>query len=173
MSWPHEHARIRSIDVVVPSKFQTSQLRAPPKLITHTPGVDGLVHVSKIQDRAKTSPEEMREKFSPGQEVQVYILAVSEEEGKLSLTMVPPKSKADLSQFQDLPAGTLLDGTVVSTTTYGAFVRLPGGIDGMVHISEICDERIENVTDKLNVGDEVSFDRFVSVYEKSGILCMH
>ena len=51
--------------------------------------------------------------------------------------------------------GTLLDGTVVSTTAYGAFVRLAEGVDGMVHISEISDQRLEAVTEVLNVGDQV------------------
>jgi small subunit ribosomal protein S1 len=51
--------------------------------------------------------------------------------------------------------GDVVTGTVTKITSFGAFVELKDGIDGLVHISQISEERIEKVKDKLNVGDEV------------------
>jgi predicted RNA-binding protein with RPS1 domain len=117
-----------------------------------------LVHISKVQSGAKLSAEELKERFTVGQEVQCRILSVSADTNKLSLTMLEPEKQADLSKFADLPEGTWLDGTVMSITQYGAFINLKHDgedVDGMAHISELSEERLEAVTDAVNVGDQV------------------
>jgi small subunit ribosomal protein S1 len=116
------------------------------------------VHISKVQAGAKVSAEELKERFSVGQEVQCRILSVSADTNKLSLTMLEPEKQADLSKFADLPEGTWLDGTVMSITPYGAFINLKHAgedVDGMAHISELSEERLEAVTDAVNIGDQV------------------
>lgn len=63
--------------------------------------------------------------------------------------------------------GEICSGTVVGITNFGAFVRLPHGKDGLVHISEIAEERVENVNDHLEKGQEVQV-RVMDIDESRG-----
>ena len=62
------------------------------------------------------------------------------------------RRKKEVPNFNE---GQVFDGKVVRVANFGAFVELPGGIDGLLHISKLSDERVENVTDVVNVGDRV------------------
>ncbi|KAG5183776.1 30S ribosomal protein S1 [Tribonema minus] len=118
-------------------------------------GVDGLLHISKIEEGVALTPAQLRERLSVGQEVSVRILSVDVAANKLSLTMIADKPEPDLSALAARSPEEWIEGSVVSTTTYGAFVHLGDGIDGMVHISELGEGRVDAVTDVLNVGDAV------------------
>ena len=56
----------------------------------------------------------------------------------------------------DLAVGAIVEGKVTGITKFGAFVRILPGVDGLVHISEISNDRVEKVSDVLSVGDEVT-----------------
>ncbi len=62
------------------------------------------------------------------------------------------RKKREIPKFSE---GQIFDGKVVRVANFGAFVELPGGIDGLLHISKLSDDRVENVTDVVNVGDKV------------------
>ena len=116
-------------------------------------GIDGMVHVSDMSHTRKINhPSEMVKK---GDEVDAIVLDVDSNSQRISLGMkqltVDPWDEIDLH----FKIGDLVKGTVSKITSYGAFVELKEGIDGLVHISQISEERIEKVKDVLNAGQEI------------------
>ena len=90
-----------------------------------------------------------------GDKVEVYIKSLDTENQKVSLGYKKAEDNPWERLKNEYPIGSVFHAPVVSTTKFGAFVRILPGIDGLVHISEISRERVEKVTDVLNVGDEV------------------
>ena len=115
-------------------------------------GVDGLVHITNLNWGHPTHPSEA---VSVGEEIQVKILSLDPENDRVSLsrkaTMPNPWSVAE----EKYPVGSVVEGKVVRITTFGAFVELEPGLDGLVHISQCALTRIAKVEDALNVGDIV------------------
>ena len=117
-------------------------------------GIDGMVHVSDMSWTRKINhPSEMVKK---GDEVDAIVLEVSIENQRISLGM---------KQLTDDPwenidrlyrMGDVVKGKVARVAGYGAFIELENDIDGLVHISQISEERVEKVKDHLKEGDEVS-----------------
>ena len=115
-------------------------------------GVDGLVHISELSwDRIKHPSEVLK----VGDQVEVYIKSLDTEKQKVSLGYKKAEDNPWERLKNEFPIGSVFKAPVVSTTKFGAFVRILPGIDGLVHISEISRERVEKVNDVLNVGDEV------------------
>jgi small subunit ribosomal protein S1 len=116
-------------------------------------GIDGMIHVSDLSWTRKINhPSEMLKK---GQEVEAVVLGIDKANQRISLGMkqleTDPWSEID-GRFK---VGEVVKGRVSKIASFGAFVELEDDIDGLVHISQISEERIEKVKDKLNVGDEV------------------
>jgi (E)-4-hydroxy-3-methyl-but-2-enyl pyrophosphate reductase len=116
-------------------------------------GVDGLLHISEMTWEKIHHPSEF---VKVGDEIEVYIKSLDREEGKVSLGHKKPEDNPWLKLENEYSVGDVLQGTVVSLTKFGAFVRILPGIDGLVHISEISWDRIEDPADVLKVGDEVN-----------------
>jgi small subunit ribosomal protein S1 len=117
-------------------------------------GIDGMVHVSDMTwNRKVNHPSEVLKK---GDEVDAIVLDVDPSQQRISLGMKQlaedPWSDID-SHFK---IGDVVTGTVSKITAFGAFVELKDGIDGLVHISQISEERIEKVKDHLKAGQEVT-----------------
>jgi small subunit ribosomal protein S1 len=117
-------------------------------------GIDGMVHVSDMTwNRKVNHPSEVLKK---GDEVDAIVLDVDPSQQRISLGMKQlaedPWSDID-SHFK---IGDVVKGTVSKITAFGAFVELKDGIDGLVHISQISEERIEKVKDHLKAGQEVT-----------------
>ena len=117
-------------------------------------GIDGMVHVSDMSWTRKINhPSEV---FKKGDDVDATVLDVDPQQQRISLGMKQllndPWSDID-SHFK---IGDVVTGQVTKLTSFGAFVDLKDGIDGLVHISQISEERVEKVKDVLNAGDEVS-----------------
>ena len=117
-------------------------------------GIDGLVHISDISwvQRVK-HPSEL---FSEGQEVEAVVTNIDEQNQRFSLSI------KDLDQdpwAHHIPAryreGSVAQGVVKKLTEFGAFIELEQGIEGLVHISEISDDRVDNPSDELKEGQEV------------------
>lgn len=116
-------------------------------------GIDGMVHVSDMSWTRKINhPSEMLKK---GDEVDAIVLLVDPDNQRISLGIkqlsVDPWEEID-SLFK---IGDLVTGKVSKITNYGAFVELKNDIDGLVHISQISEERVGKIKDVLKVGDEV------------------
>jgi len=117
-------------------------------------GIDGMVHVSDMSWTRKINhPSEALKK---GDEVEAIVLDVDPDQQRISLGMkqlaVDPWS--DIDSFFKI--GDVCTGTVSKITSFGAFIELKDGIDGLVHISQISEDRIEKVKDVLEAGQEVT-----------------
>ena len=115
-------------------------------------GVDGLCHISELSWNRIKHPGEV---VNVGDTIEVYVKALDTENHKVSLGYKKAEDNPWVKLQNEYPIGSVFTAPVVSITKFGAFVRILPGIDGLVHISEISNERVEKVSDVLKVGDEV------------------
>ena len=115
-------------------------------------GVDGLVHISRIAHEHVKHPSD---RLTVGETVEVKILSVDKEEGRISLSIKDtlPGPWDDIEE--KAPEGSVHQGTVKRLTNFGAFVEVFPGVEGLVHISQISHEHIETPQDRLSEGQEV------------------
>ncbi|MGT2887254.1 30S ribosomal protein S1 [Streptococcus didelphis] len=116
-------------------------------------GVDGLVHVTELSHERNVSPKSV---VSVGDEVEVKVLSIDEEAGRVSLSLKATTPGPWDGVEQKLAQGDVVEGKVKRLTDFGAFVEVLPGIDGLVHISQISHNRVENPKDVLSVGQEVT-----------------
>ena len=116
-------------------------------------GVDGLVHLTELSHERNVSPKSV---VTVGEEVEVKILDLNEEEGRVSLSLKATTPGPWDGVEQKLAAGDVIEGKVKRLTDFGAFVEVLPGIDGLVHISQISHKRVENPKDVLSVGQDVT-----------------
>jgi ribosomal protein S1 len=116
-------------------------------------GVDGLLHIS---DMAYTRIKHPSDLLKIGDEVELQVLKLEQETGKISLGLKQLKVSPWVQVAENYPVGSIVTGVVVRIVTFGAFVGLADGVDGLVHISQLADHRINKVEEVLKVGDEVS-----------------
>jgi small subunit ribosomal protein S1 len=116
-------------------------------------GVDGMIHVSDMSWTRKINhPSEMLEK---GQGVEAVVLEVDPSNQRISLGLKQAQPDPWSTIASKYAIGQLVEGKVSKLAQFGAFVELEAGIEGLVHISQISDQRVEKVKDVLKVGDEV------------------
>ncbi|WP_457942013.1 bifunctional 4-hydroxy-3-methylbut-2-enyl diphosphate reductase/30S ribosomal protein S1 [Caproiciproducens sp. LBM24188] len=126
-------------------------------------GIDGMIHISELSWGRIKHPSEV---VNVGDTVNVYIKGLDREKGKISLGYKREEDNPWEILKRDYPVGTVADVTIVGMTTFGAFARIIPGIDGLIHISQIADHRIEKPQDVLKINDvvkakitEIDFDR--------------
>lgn len=114
--------------------------------------VDGLIHISEISHTHINRPQEV---LSVGDKVNVQILSINKEEGRISLSLkaTVPGPWDDIEE--KAPVGAVLDGIVKRLTTFGAFVELFPGVEGLVHISQISHNHIGTPQEVLSPDQEV------------------
>ena len=117
-------------------------------------GIDGLLHVSDLSWTRKVShPNEVLEK---GQEIECKVLSVDTERRRIALGL---KQMDDDPWATDIPGryqpGQLVTGKVTKITNFGVFVGLEDGLEGLLHISELADHKVENPDEIVNVGEEI------------------
>lgn len=115
-------------------------------------GLDGLVHVSEISWSRVNHPSEV---LAEGQTVSVKILGLDPERGRISLSIKQAEGDPWTRINKDFAAGQVVDGKVMRTAGFGAFVEIAPGIEGLVHISQLSYDRVEKTEDAVNPGDEV------------------
>ena len=115
-------------------------------------GVDGLCHISELSWNRIKHPSEV---VSVGDTIEVYVKDIDRENHKVSLGYKKTEDNPWEQLRNNYPVGSVFHAPVVSLTKFGAFVRILPGVDGLVHISEISNERVEKVSDVLKVGDMV------------------
>lgn len=116
-------------------------------------GIDGLLHISEISWGKLKHPQEV---LTIGQKVEVKVLAMNHEKGKISLGLKQTKPEPWSIIDEKYEVGQVISGKIVQIKEYGAFVELEPGLDGLVHISEIAHKRVTNIADEISVGQEVS-----------------
>ncbi len=115
-------------------------------------GVDGLVHMSELTWEKIKHPAEI---LKVGETIEVFVKSLDREAGKISLGHKKEEDNPWVKLETECPIGTVLTGKVASITKFGAFVKILPGVDGLVHISEISYERVEDPNTVLKVGEEV------------------
>jgi len=115
-------------------------------------GVDGMVHISELSWSRIKHPSEV---VNPGDEVDVYVISFDPEKKKISLGM-KDRSQDPWALFTEkYHAGDTAAVKVVKLMTFGAFAEVVPGVDGLIHISQIADHRIDKPGDVLSEGQEV------------------
>jgi small subunit ribosomal protein S1 len=117
-------------------------------------GIDGLLHVSDMSWTRKIShPSEVLEK---GQEITCKVLSVDQNRRRIALGL---KQMEDDPWTTDIPAkyqpGQLVTGKVTKITNFGVFVGLESGLEGLLHISELADHKVEDPEEICKIGDEI------------------
>lgn len=115
-------------------------------------GVDGLVHVTDLSWGRVRHPSEV---VSPNQEIMVKVLSLDPERERIQLGYKQTQPRPWDVAEEKYPAGSIVEGKVVRITTFGAFVELEPGLDGLVHISQCALTRIAKVEDAVQVGQIV------------------
>ena len=118
------------------------------------PGVEGLIHVSEMSwsKKVKTPGDVVK----PGDIVEAVILGVTPSDRRIALGLKQALGDPWVDAPQRFPAGSVIEGPVTNLTKFGAFVQVSESIEGMIHISEITDEkRINHPQEVLSVGQQV------------------
>ncbi len=135
-------------------------------------GRDGLVHISEMSDSRIESPSDM---VQIGDTVKVRVKSVDVDARRISLTMRPPRSRSenrshhghghgrgkrveiDREALSNIKVGDTIDGTIIGLAPFGAFVDIGVGKDGLVHISELSEQRVEKPEDAVQVHQQYPF----------------
>ncbi|WP_346891788.1 bifunctional 4-hydroxy-3-methylbut-2-enyl diphosphate reductase/30S ribosomal protein S1 [Clostridium sp. UBA3887] len=115
-------------------------------------GIDGLLHSSEMSWNKVNNPSKL---FKVGQIIKVGVLEVDRENNKLALSVKMLSENPWNNINEKYPTGNVVAGKVVRFAPFGAFVELEEGIDGLVHISQISNERVEKIEDVLKIGEIV------------------
>ena len=116
-------------------------------------GIDGMIHVSDMSWTRKINhPTELLQK---GQEVEAVVLEVDSANQRISLGLKQAQEDPWTTITSNYQVGQKVKGKVSKIASFGAFVELEGGVDGLVHISQISEEHVEKVKDALKIGQEV------------------
>ena len=116
-------------------------------------GVDGMIHISELSWTRIKHPSEV---VNVGDTVEVYIKALDPERKRISLGYKKTEDNPWEILKRDYPVGSTVKAKVVGLTSFGAFAQIIPGIDGLVHISQIADHRIDKPQDVLSIGDEIT-----------------
>jgi (E)-4-hydroxy-3-methyl-but-2-enyl pyrophosphate reductase len=115
-------------------------------------GFEGLLHVSEMEHRRVEHPSDI---LNEGDELDVYILALDRERERVSLSRKKLlKSPWEIAE-EKYSEGDIVEGTVVRIAPFGAFVELDPGVDGLVHISQMADYRVEKPEDVVTVNERI------------------
>ena len=117
------------------------------------PGIDGLIHTSDLSwtKRGTAANEELKE----GSEIEVVVLQIDAAERRVSLGLKQTQPDPWAEVPEKYKVGSVVRGKVVNLTSFGAFTKLEEGIEGLIHISELADRRIEKPEEVVSVGDEL------------------
>jgi len=116
-------------------------------------GADGLVHLSELSwERTPKTPNDL---FKVGEEVSVFILKVDQENKKIALSIRRAQPERWIEIVSRYREGQIVPGQVTKLAPFGAFVRLEGPIEGLVHISELVDRRINHPKEVVDEDDVV------------------
>ena len=115
-------------------------------------GVDGLVHIGDIAWYHINKPSDI---LSVNLEIEVVILSLDREKERISLGYKQLQPKPWDHAAEKYPIDSIVKGTVVRITSFGAFVALEPGIDGLVHISEVSNKFVSKVEEAVKVGQEI------------------
>lgn len=115
-------------------------------------GIDGMVHISELSWSRIKHPSQV---VKVGDVLEVYIKELDKEAGRISLGYKKAEDNPWAKFEAEYNVGDVVKATIVSITPFGAFAKIIEGVDGLIHISQIADKRVDNVNEALTVGQEV------------------
>jgi len=113
-------------------------------------GADGLVHLSELSWDHIAHPKEILE---VGQEVQVKVINVDRDKKRIGLSLRALQDDPWKNRMSNFSVGQLVEGVITRLTKFGAFARLEGDIEGLIHISELSENRVEHPKEVLKEGE--------------------
>ena len=116
-------------------------------------GADGLVHLSELSWERIDHPGQM---LKVGDEVQVKVISIDQDRKRIGLSIRQLQSDPWEEHVNEYKVGQLVEGTITRLVKFGAFARLDDYIEGLVHISELSEERIEHPKEVVQEGDKVA-----------------
>jgi small subunit ribosomal protein S1 len=116
-------------------------------------GADGLVHLSEISWDRINKPDEV---LKIGEEVNVKIISIDREKKRIGLSIRQLQNDPWGNQVSHITVGQLVEGKITKLAKFGAFAKLEGDIEGLIHISELSEKRIEHPKEVLKEGDVVT-----------------
>ncbi|MDW8800949.1 30S ribosomal protein S1 [Clostridium sp. A1-XYC3] len=125
-------------------------------------GIDGLIHISELSWKRVKDPSEV---VSVGQQVEVYVLEADKEKNRISLALKDLSEDPWNNIIKNFKIGDVIEGTVTKFLNFGAFVEIGLGVEGLVHLSEISEERITKASDVLTLGQKVKV-KILNIDEK-------
>jgi small subunit ribosomal protein S1 len=132
-------------------------------------GIDGLVHLSDIS--WQDTGEDVVRNFRKGEEIEAVVLAVDPERERISLGIKQLDQDPFATWMAAHPRGSMVKGTVKEVDARGAVIDLADGVEGYLRASDIKEERVEDATRELKVGDEVEA-KFISLDRKNRTLSL-
>lgn len=111
-----------------------------------------MIHISELSWNRIKHPSEV---VNVGDTVEVYIKDINTETNKISLGFKKAEDNPWEILKNNYPVGTVVDAKIVGMTSFGAFANIIDGIDGLIHISQIANKRIEKPQDELKIGEVV------------------
>lgn len=126
-------------------------------------GIDGLIHVSDLSwtERIKHPSE----KYSKGDTIQAVVLKIDRENERFSLGVKQLEPDPWQAAVEKYPVGSIVEGKITNVTEFGIFVEIEDGIEGLVHVSEISNEKVNTPVGLYNVGDDLK-TRVINVSAK-------
>jgi len=116
--------------------------------------LEGLIHVSELSwDKSVRKPSQL---LSEGDWVEAAVLSIDYDRRKVSLGLKQIQGNPWENAEKEYPAGTAVKGKITSVAEFGIFVKIKDGLEGLVHISQIADEKTDKIPDKYKPGEEVS-----------------
>jgi small subunit ribosomal protein S1 len=116
-------------------------------------GADGLVHLSEISWDRIQHPNEV---LKIGQEVKVKVISIDHEKKRIGLSIRQLLEDPWLKKVEHMREGQLVEGTITHLTKFGAFARLSENLEGLIHLSEISDQRITHPKEAIKEGEQVT-----------------
>ncbi|MSO44851.1 MAG: 30S ribosomal protein S1 [Thermoleophilia bacterium] len=113
-------------------------------------GIDGLIHISELSWSHVNHPSEV---VNVGEKVDVQVLEIDRERQRISLGLKQTQADPWQSVIETYQINDIVPGTVTKVVTFGAFVEIHAGVEGLVHISELADHHVENPREVVNQGD--------------------
>jgi len=118
-------------------------------------GVEGLIHISELSWGRVLHPGDCVKLY---EEIDVLILQINREKCRVSLSLKRLQPNPWKLVYEQFPSGTVLHGTITQIVKYGAFTRLEGGVEGLIHISEMGIEHISSPWEVLEEGQQVDVE---------------
>lgn len=116
-------------------------------------GADGLIHISELSWERVNHPSEV---LNIRDEVEVQVISIDEERKRIGLSMKRLEPEPWENVDERFKVGDLVSGVITKLTDFGAFARIDGGIEGLIHISELADRLLNHPSEVVQEGDEIT-----------------